>query len=1552
MTTFFADKSKSDSNAGTSEATAFRTIAKALSVMQAGDRLLIREGIWSERISTSSQKVPSGTSWSNPVTIAAYPNETVTLRPLSGYSAIDITGNVSQYIIFDRLIIDSTHMSNVGIRLAGTRGHIRFTNCEAYGSPDNLFLLVRGSNYNEILNCEIHHNVEANVGTRPDGHGIYMESSNNLVAGCTFHHCTGYGVHVYTGHTGYTANNNVIRNNIAYENSTVASSSAGILIGSGSGNIAYNNICYGQPVGIMIGQPKSANNKIYNNTVYNNSLDGIQIRASALTTTVKNNIAYNNGTDIHDFSTSTIKSNNYTSNPNFVNAGAGDFHLQSGSGAINAGATLSEVPTDFENRIRPSGTSYDIGAYEFGGTPAPIPPTSIPTAPASPFVTVLSSSQLRIAWTDNSNNESGFEVWRSLTGSGGWARRVTTGANITSYTDSGLTAGVTYYYQMRAVNIAGTSAYTVIASGTTAGAPGAAPAAPSDLQATALSATSIELTWTRNATTETAVEIERAVSPFTSFTPIISRPATTIAYTDTGRAPSTEYAYRVRNVNSVGPSAYSNTDNATTPAAPGSVPNAPTNLTVEVISYRQSDLAWTNTGGDEDGFRIFRSDDALSFSQVATVDAGITYYSDLALAENTTYWWRVVSYNEAGESTASNITNATTPPLRDDALDENQLRSLFGLYPLPNDDPDTEAHWRQLFGLYRGPFDVPMFILFPPDPGTGIITLLDIHTTADTYLYASFEPTSGANAYHGRILANASITKEQPDHYNGIPGRREAQLELSNININPEAPTLSEIEFAQDPIGLYAPVRLYDMNDGRDLFRLDGKITSYQPGIATASVTIAIDEPKIFESPLPKVRTAPLFPNLDLSTVRIQDPVVHVVFGPWRKVPLVLCDTNNLTYWRYGAIRKASVGTVSIVNVYRDGALVGPDEYTIVEAVAGILCVQFALDQTNRGQPLPIVADLTSTEFSQNPAHVIRFLLSHVTYGLGQTVDDTSFDLAAIDYALIPMRVGGGLSEQQEARVILRDLLLHGAFLDRDITGAYTLTVDTLALHPQHQDSNFQLGFGQQDWDNIPNDPSATVRDESTRLKELAIDSGWDPYFMGNGSYHIHVKEERAIAGATKKLQNKFLFDATTTDRQRHYLWIRTNARDKQFPVDSIVESYVLDVGHLVKTTIPTMKLDHVVMEVVRRTSQGGTDLAFSYLLTPWDAQAYSYVPGTIEQDRYADVLLDYRRTPPETPTNFRINGATRRGEASLFESVAVLAVDRVFFNITHVKFISYRTGSAVPLQEIEVRAPASEIGGDPTVTGSLTLHPGLGYDFEYFAINKENDADRQESARGFYSNFTAPGDIIPPAPPTHLFAKRGSLRTVFLTWEATVDHEKLKEYVVERTTDPTWATSTDVAHVKTTNYTDTDTPYDSTLYYRVKAVSRSGLSSLWSNVAVMVVVRALPSDYGRDSQYRYHRAPLSQVVFIVTVPANSAFAFTTGIDAKKYEWQAGMLGEQATSSWNGTTPGVGTVIDGTRLMSFQAGGGVTGPFSVDFDCGVWNGTAEELVTVIQASGS
>jgi hypothetical protein len=80
--------------------------------------------------------------------------------------------------------------------------------------------------------------------------------------------------------------------------------------------------------------------------------------------------------------------------------------------------------------------------------------------------TAASSSAINLAWSDNSNNETGFDIERS-TDNVNWAALASVGSNIQSYGDTGLAASTSYYYRVRAKNSAGSSSYSNVANATT-----------------------------------------------------------------------------------------------------------------------------------------------------------------------------------------------------------------------------------------------------------------------------------------------------------------------------------------------------------------------------------------------------------------------------------------------------------------------------------------------------------------------------------------------------------------------------------------------------------------------------------------------------------------------------------------------------------------------------------------------------------------------------------------------------------------------------------------------------------------------------------------------------------------------------------------------------------------------------------------------------------------------------------------------------------------------------------------------------------------------------
>ncbi|QKZ13136.1 fibronectin type III domain-containing protein [Spirosoma sp. KUDC1026] len=323
--------------------------------------------------------------------------------------------------------------------------------------------------------------------------------------------------------------------------------------------------------------------------------------------------------------------------------------------------------TRYYYRIRAVNAS---GNGPYSTVASAVTPDAPPTAPARLTATPASFSQINLSWADLSANESGFQIERSANGTDGWNKIADVAANVTTYADQNLSPRTRYYYRIRAVNAAGNSSYSNAADATTPDAP---PAAPTRLTATAVSNSQINLSWTDGSDNETGFELERSPDG-TTWTKVADLPANATTYQNTGLTPNVWYYYRVRAVNAVGQSAYSNIADTSTPDVP---PAAPARLTATTTSPTQVTLAWADLSNNESGFDIERGSSATgTFTKVADVPANATTYTDQNLADNTAYCYRVRAKNAAGNSAYTDVICVTTP-LAPPAMPVNLTAQVF-----------------------------------------------------------------------------------------------------------------------------------------------------------------------------------------------------------------------------------------------------------------------------------------------------------------------------------------------------------------------------------------------------------------------------------------------------------------------------------------------------------------------------------------------------------------------------------------------------------------------------------------------------------------------------------------------------------------------------------------------------------------------------------------------------------------------------------------------------------------------------------------------------------
>ena len=370
--TYHVAKTGHDTNNDCTEAqsasTPKLTINAGIDCLVGGDTLIIHAGNYDERIRENGLAIPSGISNEVRTIIQAATGEAVWITPTTDLGVFQIFGR--SFITIDGINIDSVSAgatNSFGLIIGSgaqsitiqnlTIKNVRGTAGLADGAQTCLTTQQGdpGSGH-RFINLDLE-----NCGTGADEHGIFLASSTSVIENCRVRTSGAMGIYVAVGSEG-SPNTNVIRKNVLYTNGE-----AGLSIAVGTGNQAYNNIVYGNGNdGIRL---SGVNTLVYNNTVTANTDMGI-VLTSATTNTLTNNIAYLNTVGQIGSTVGHTASNNLTTDPLFVNAATADFHLQSGSSAINAGISTSPtVTTDFDGTARPQGANYDIGAFEFSGTP-------------------------------------------------------------------------------------------------------------------------------------------------------------------------------------------------------------------------------------------------------------------------------------------------------------------------------------------------------------------------------------------------------------------------------------------------------------------------------------------------------------------------------------------------------------------------------------------------------------------------------------------------------------------------------------------------------------------------------------------------------------------------------------------------------------------------------------------------------------------------------------------------------------------------------------------------------------------------------------------------------------------------------------------------------------------------------------------------------------------------------------------------------------------------------------------------------------------------------
>ncbi|MGB8452448.1 MAG: fibronectin type III domain-containing protein [Anaerocolumna sp.] len=278
------------------------------------------------------------------------------------------------------------------------------------------------------------------------------------------------------------------------------------------------------------------------------------------------------------------------------------------------------------------------------------------SVPGNVTATAASDTKITIKWS-SVTNATYYYIYRATSSTGTYSKAGSSTA--TSYTDTSLSAGTTYYYKVIALNNSSESGYSSVASSTTDASFDLD--TPDDLDITDYSEDEITLEWDEVDDAD-GYYVYRATSKSGTYSKIDTVYDT--EYTDYDVSDDTTYYYKVKAYNGDGTSEYSVIVYATTDDSDNDL-DAPDDLDIIDVSDDEITLVWDEVD-DADGYYVYRSTSRSgTYTKLDSVDD--TEYTDYDLSDDTTYYYKVKAYNDDGTSEYSSVVYTTTDS---DDLDE------------------------------------------------------------------------------------------------------------------------------------------------------------------------------------------------------------------------------------------------------------------------------------------------------------------------------------------------------------------------------------------------------------------------------------------------------------------------------------------------------------------------------------------------------------------------------------------------------------------------------------------------------------------------------------------------------------------------------------------------------------------------------------------------------------------------------------------------------------------------------------------------------------------
>lgn len=277
------------------------------------------------------------------------------------------------------------------------------------------------------------------------------------------------------------------------------------------------------------------------------------------------------------------------------------------------------------------------------------------TAPSTFVATTKAKDRIDLTW-QNEDTYHLVRIERESPIGGGFSEVGTVPGYKERYEDNNLNAETQYNYRVRGYTFEPEqySDYSNEDDDTTYGVL----VDPTDVVATPISDTQIELTFKDHSSTEDHHRIERKLGAG-SWEFVINLEPNREFLRDSGLTKGSSYTYRVRAEEGTSYSNWVESSQVTTI----SEPNNPFSLSIPEKTDETMRLSWTAGSGNITGTKIEKSATGAftgEEEEIAKIAEGINEFYVKGLSASTQYWFRVRHYGPGGNSTYSNTANDTT----------------------------------------------------------------------------------------------------------------------------------------------------------------------------------------------------------------------------------------------------------------------------------------------------------------------------------------------------------------------------------------------------------------------------------------------------------------------------------------------------------------------------------------------------------------------------------------------------------------------------------------------------------------------------------------------------------------------------------------------------------------------------------------------------------------------------------------------------------------------------------------------------------------------------